>query len=228
MPEVLDQLPRLLPLQHERRGGTSKDGRRERTKAALVQAGQALFSQRSTEAVSVDNIVQAAAVSKGSFYNHFEDKDALIREVAMLVRTDVETQVAAANVDVSDAPRRSARAMCVYARMALDDPERGRLIAKLLTQDMSAEAPINRGLVDDTGRGLADGRYGIATVEMGVIFTLGITQALVARVLLEQSRLGALSIAQQLVTLKLRGLGLPSLEAEMIAAQAADDVIRSA
>lgn len=216
----------MLPRSRLRRAAGSKDGRRERTRAALVQAGQTLFADRSVDAVSVDDIVQAACVSKGSFYNHFDDKDALAREVVTLVRASVEARIAATNIDIRDPARRSARAMCVYARIALDEPERGRLMAKLLTQDISAEAAINRGVVEDTGAGLAEGRYVFSTVEMGVIFTLGVTQALVARVLSERSRLGALSVAQQLITLKLRGLGLPALEAELIAAQAADEIIR--
>ena len=52
--------------------------RAERTRAALVAAGQRLFCERPVDAVAIDDIVQAADVSKGSFYNHFPDRDALI------------------------------------------------------------------------------------------------------------------------------------------------------
>ena len=53
--------------------------RAERTRAALIAAGRRLFGERPVDAVSVDEIVQAAEVGKGSFYNHFADREALVR-----------------------------------------------------------------------------------------------------------------------------------------------------
>ena len=55
--------------------GERVDRRRERTRAALMRAGQVLFATRSVDAVSIDDIVAAAEVAKGSFYNHFPDKE---------------------------------------------------------------------------------------------------------------------------------------------------------
>ena len=88
------------------------DRRRARTRAALLQAGQSLFAAQSVDAVSIDDIVLAADVAKGSFYNHFADKDALAREVAVTVRGEVEAQVDLANAGVADPVMRMARAPC--------------------------------------------------------------------------------------------------------------------
>lgn len=62
------------------------DRRRQRTRAALLEAGRRLFAARSVEAVTIDDIVAAADVAKGSFYNHFTDREALAREVAAEIR----------------------------------------------------------------------------------------------------------------------------------------------
>ena len=204
-----------------------RDSRRVRTRAALIQAGQALFSERSIDGVSIDDIVAAAKVSKGSFYNHFDDKNALAREIIAGTRAEAERLIATANVDIADPAQRTARALCVYARVAVEDPERGRLIARLVTQELSPESPVNQGAVLDVAAGLAEARFSIPTVEAGVLYILGIAQVLIARVLLEPSHAGAISITQQLISLKLRGLGLAAIEADRIAARAADEILRA-
>ena len=47
-----------------------------------------LLAQRDVGALSVDEIVAAADVAKGSFYNHFQDKDAFAREIGAGAGTD--------------------------------------------------------------------------------------------------------------------------------------------
>lgn len=50
----------------------------EATKKKLYESAQKLFNEYGVDDVSVDNIVESAGVSKGTFYVHFESKDALI------------------------------------------------------------------------------------------------------------------------------------------------------
>jgi TetR/AcrR family transcriptional repressor of nem operon len=47
----------------------------------LVEAGSRVFLSKGFHAASVNDIVANAGVPKGSFYNHFESKDALALEV---------------------------------------------------------------------------------------------------------------------------------------------------
>ena len=48
------------------------------TKNKIYISAEQLFSEHGIEAVNVDDIVKHAGVAKGSFYVHFESKDALI------------------------------------------------------------------------------------------------------------------------------------------------------
>lgn len=48
------------------------------TKRKIFETARQLVLEHGIENVSVDSIVEAAAVSKGSFYVHFESKDALV------------------------------------------------------------------------------------------------------------------------------------------------------
>ena len=50
----------------------------EKTKRKLFESAEALFEKYDFDKVSVDAIVEAAGVAKGTFYIYFESKDALI------------------------------------------------------------------------------------------------------------------------------------------------------
>jgi AcrR family transcriptional regulator len=200
--------------------------RAERTRAALVAAGRRLFAARAVEAVTIDDIVRAAEVGKGSFYNHFADREALLRAIAREIRTGVERQVDLANAGVADPAHRMARAICTYLRYALDDPERAGVLARIYSGHFSLTAPLNRGLMDDIAAGLAASRFAVQTVETGMLFVIGVTQATLVRLIQEPGPSLAVSLAQQMSALALRGLGVDGAEAERIAAQASDEIVR--
>jgi AcrR family transcriptional regulator len=200
--------------------------RAERTRAALVAAGRRLFAARAVEAVTIDDIVQAAQVGKGSFYNHFEGREALLRAISREIRAGVERQVDLANAGVADPASRMARAICTYLRYALDEPERAGVLARLYSGHVSFTSPLNRGLMDDIAAGLAASRFSVQTVETGMLFVIGVTQAALVRLVQEPSPSLAVSLAQQMSALVLRGLGVEAAEAELIAAQASDEVVR--
>jgi AcrR family transcriptional regulator len=206
----------------------SANPRAARTKAALMAAGRRLFSQRPIDAVTVDDIVQAAEVGKGSFYNHFADREALARAIAAQIRSSIETAVARVNAGFEDPARRLARAVCTYWRYALDEPERAGVLVHIHSGHTSLGAPLNHGLVEDIETGLAAGRFEVATVESGVLYVLGVTQLALVRIVQEPHPAFATSLAQQMCALVLRGLGVPAPEADLIAAQASDAVVRKA
>jgi AcrR family transcriptional regulator len=51
--------------------------RRLETRRLILEAGSRLFAQRGLASVSIDAITAEAGVAKGSFYNHFDSRDAL-------------------------------------------------------------------------------------------------------------------------------------------------------
>lgn len=200
--------------------------RAERTRAALIAAGRRLYSQRPVDAVTVDDIVQAAAVGKGSFYNHFADRDALVRAISSEIRGHVEAAITRANAEVQDPARRMARAVCSYLRFALDGSEAAGVLVRVHSGHTSMSTPLNRGLVEDIEHGLDSGRFVIPTVEAGVLYVLGVTQLALVRIVQEPTLAFAVSLSQQMCALTLRGLGVPVAEADLIAAQASDEIVR--
>ena len=58
--------------------GGRKMRKGEKTKQKLIEAAAELFGRYDFDSVTVDAIVEAAGIAKGTFYIYFESKDALI------------------------------------------------------------------------------------------------------------------------------------------------------
>ena len=57
------------------------------------RAGETFFSERSVDAVAIDDIVQAAGVAKGSSYNYFDDKTSFASTICVEIRQEIEELV---------------------------------------------------------------------------------------------------------------------------------------
>jgi AcrR family transcriptional regulator len=55
--------------------------KRARTRAQIVEAGTMLLAERPLEALTVDAVVDAAGVAKGTFYYHFQSMEELAAAV---------------------------------------------------------------------------------------------------------------------------------------------------
>lgn len=52
--------------------------RKARTRRRLMEAGESLFRDRGFDAITVEEIAEAADVAKGTFFNYFESKETLL------------------------------------------------------------------------------------------------------------------------------------------------------
>lgn len=64
---------------------TTKTAQATATKERLIGIARAQFAERGYEAVSLDDILKKANLTKGAIYHHFGDKKGLFREVVTLV-----------------------------------------------------------------------------------------------------------------------------------------------
>lgn len=200
------------------------DRRRIRTRAALLRAGQALFAERSVDGVSIDDIVAAADVAKGSFYNHFSDKDALARALAEQARLGAEALAARVGAGIEDPAERVARAVCGFARQALENPETARLGQRLFHSAAIPDAPMNAGVRADIQAGLAAGRFHGVSLEAAVLLAVGVVQMAVTRVVDQGAATDAAALSRNLAFGLLRALGVDAAGARTLAARAAADL----
>jgi AcrR family transcriptional regulator len=90
------------------------------TRERLVTAARGLFASQGYEATSVDAVLKAAGVARGSLYHHFPTKEALFDAVLDQVVAEVAAEVGKRARRQSD-PLESLRAGCrTWLQMALD------------------------------------------------------------------------------------------------------------
>jgi AcrR family transcriptional regulator len=199
--------------------------RGKRTRSALLAAGHRLLAERSIDALAIDDIVQAAGVAKGSFYNHFEGKQELAAAIREDIRQDIEAEVSRVNAQIDDPAARVSRAVAVYVAYLLASPERANVILRINTTVASADNPLNAGVMRDVAAGLRTGRFVVPSVKAGALFVIGACQIALMHAVEEPGRDGVLITTQQLGALMLRGLGVGFSEAEALTASAIHELV---
>jgi AcrR family transcriptional regulator len=208
--------------QSERSLAPRGDRRRQRTRSAIIAAGQQLFATRPIEGVSIDDIVEAADVAKGSFYNHFDDKEGLAATIVELVQGDSEHHIFVANQDVTDAAARVARALAVMVRYAHDHPDRVQALLLLSTRRGAVNAPINAGVTHDIRIGLETGRFNSISPESGVLIVIGLVSVAVDFLSGPGATASPSRVVAEMGAALLRALGVEPGEALRVAAEASE------
>ena len=205
---------------------TAPRGRRAKTRPALIQAGVKLLAARPVDSLSIDEIVEAAKVAKGSFFYHFADKQSFAREISADVRIEVEATIAEVNRGVTDSAVRVARGIGQFVLFALKEPEKATII---LTADGRSADPryaLNAGLRSDLENGLASGRFDCPDVDAAMLNLIGVTNLLIGKILFDRLSLPqARALYRSVLTFAFRGLGLGLAEAEPLLSDVARQIL---
>jgi AcrR family transcriptional regulator len=105
----------------------SKKERAEATRAALLGVARRLFAARGYPDVSVDQIVQAAHVTKGALYHHFRDKLQVFLAVVEEIQQEIRDRLTNAASRPGDG-RARLRAVCHEYLDACVIDEVGRIV----------------------------------------------------------------------------------------------------
>lgn len=197
---------------------TSPSPRALRTRAALVGAGFDLLARKPIDAIPIDEVVATAGVAKGSFFNHFADKQAFAAALAAEVRRDLEDQVDRANAQLGDPVARIANGLRVCAQFAVDNPKRTAVLLRSASGGVDPSHPLNKGVAQDFADAGHEGLVQQATQGGGVLYWLGICQALMAY-LIEPNRTAeeARARTNEVLLLGLTGLGVNQTRAHDLA-----------
>lgn len=198
--------------------GPDLSPRAARTRAALVAAGFDLLAKKPIDAIAIDELVAAAGVAKGSFFNHFADKPAFAAALAADVRREVEALVGKTNRGVTDPVARIAGGMRVSAAFALDQPKRTAVLLRSGAGVTSRNHPLNQGVAADLDAALAAGLLRAEAAASGVLYWLGLCLVLMTHVLAHPGdRRAAAQALRDMTILGLTGLGVSELAAAAVA-----------
>ncbi len=119
--------------------------RREQTRAKLVEAARTLFAGRGVDNTRINEITDEADVGFGSFYNHFDSKEAIVEAVLAETVAAQGEAIEAVTSQLEDPAEVIAAAHREFVRRARSDPDWGWLLVRL---DVSHNVMLAAGAVE--------------------------------------------------------------------------------
>lgn len=203
--------------------------RKRETRARLLEAALRLMAEKGMEGVAINEITEAADVGFGSFYNHFESKEAIY-----LALTDWVFEEFADTLDrIAEGLADPAEVIAVSVRHTLLRARREPVWGQFLIREGFSPRILSRGLgqrlLRDIGRGVAARRFDAPDPLMSLISIGGTVLAAVAvgvqidaqsepaATLLKDLSASGSDLPERAAAALLRMLGLNPSEAEEIA-----------
>lgn len=209
---------------------SSRSPRAARTRSALLSAGLDLLAERPVDAIAIDELVAAAGVAKGSFFNHFGDKYAFADAVSAEIRVAIERRVAAANQGIEDPLERLTGGMIVAAAFALSEPRRTVVVTRTGSGMLLTDHPLNRGVLHDIQDCVKATLVRPEAARAGVLFWLGCCQALMGAIVAQKAPVEeAADLLTDMLVIGLGGLGAdPARAAALVEPKALRRKLRTA
>ena len=200
--------------------GGVRDLNRQKKAQAIRDAALLLFLERGIEAVSVDDIMQAAQMAKGSFYRYYTDQTALVEDLMLPTK---ELMTRALETCARELETASSREMMIKAysrigdvlatllmeqpgpmRLFLQESRAPALRARRAIIELSAQ--VSRYAIDMTKTAQRHGILKPIPVAVSALTVVGAAERLLLAVLREEDIGNVLEVPAALTTLILDGL----------------------
>ncbi len=135
--------------------------RRTQTRAKLVEAARTLFAQKGVDNTRINEITDEADVGFGSFYNHFDSKEAIAEAVFAETIAAQGATVEAMTRDLDDPAEVVSVAHRYFVRLARTDPNWGWLLVRLDLSHNITTAALGPFAQRDLERGIRAGRFDV-------------------------------------------------------------------
>ncbi|MEM1245358.1 MAG: helix-turn-helix domain-containing protein [Acidobacteriota bacterium] len=187
--------------------------KKARTRARIVEAAERLMRQHGVEAVTIQDITEAADIGHGTFYLYFKTKDQVLRPLIERLSEDVHAEVDRAAAGSRDPAERMALGLRILLRTIAEDPLWGWYASCSGTPFSRLVADMGAPPAEDMERGMETGRFHFSNFQATSSFIdgalVGVVRSLTAGTQVEE-------IADNTAELVLRVLGLDAEEARRI------------
>ena len=180
--------------------------KRARTRAQIVEAGATLLAERPPEALTVDAVVEAAGVAKGTFYYHFQSMEELAAAVGEKLGESFDELLAPARLGLRDPIARISFAFSQFLAKAIADPVWARLVVQSAQAPTEFARSVRENLKTDLTEAKAQGRLTMQDLELAADIVMGIWLQVTRGTL---QRRAAPDLADRALDAMLRALGVP-------------------
>lgn len=187
--------------------------RRQETRARLIDAARRVMADKGIEATTIRDITGAADVGFGSFYNHFDSKEAIVAEAVREILTRLGETIDAFNEQLDDPLEIMAAGIGNYVLMARTEPVLSQFLVQVGSFDPSVGRNITARMERDLRRGIDRGCFRAPDVPALSAMVVGALFGFMRERL--QGRLGP-EADRHAVHFVLRLMGAPEAEAERL------------
>lgn len=148
---------------------------RAQTRDAILAASMRVFQQKSPDAAVIGDLIGEAGVSRGSFYNHFKDVEAVIVALALKLSEEFNDAIRMVYGPTPDPAERISIGIRHHIRRAAEDPRWGWVIVRVASSG-DLDQRMRRNAAPDIDEGLRSGRFPslepqiLSDIIMGTVF----------------------------------------------------------
>ena len=150
-----------MPMQKHFGVETAGLGKKARTRAALLDGAVSVIAAKGIENTKISDITEQAGLANGTFYNHFEDKAEILREVAYGIAAEVGRKIDRDMANIEDARTRVIVATSRFIALAVQEPDWGAVLIGSVEHMPAVRKDMMRYLHSDLTRGIAQKHFDI-------------------------------------------------------------------
>lgn len=195
--------------------------KRERMRQHLIESALLVFARKGPDAV-IDDVIAAAEVSRGTFYNYFKTNEDLMGALLQVLGNELLALVDTIVEHREDPAERMACAVRMVLHTMQRHPLYARLVSKVGIEMAMGNSLAMQYLPRDIQAGIEVGRFTIASLELGLVLVLGTTHAAICGMALHPNP--PASFPEDITLHMLLGLGLSKAQARKLAHAPIEDV----
>lgn len=187
--------------------------RREKTRRRLIAAAAKVIVDRGEERATIDDFIQAADVSRGTFYNYYSTREEIIEELWSTIAKDPFKQIAKSCEKADDA----AEQLIMFARLVIDranqDEVWGWLIYAMSRDEMTVNQDLRAFPTPELKLGLTQGRFSFDNIDSARDYVVSLVRQTIRVNLSEKRPEGYNSAIYKMLLL---GLGIKESDANKL------------
>jgi AcrR family transcriptional regulator len=192
--------------------------RRERMRHRLIESALKVFAEKGVDGTDIQDVIVAAKVSRGSFYNYFQTSSELMEAVFMLLGNELVSLIDSSTTLHRDPAKRISIGLRTVLHVAWQHQLLARFIAKVgLLPTLSDNSPSLQYLLRDIEEGIQIGRLHVDSAAPALAMAIGAAHSAICVKSLTVDLPD--SFAEQVVYQIFLGLGLARLEARKLATE---------
>lgn len=190
--------------------------RRERMRARLIEGAMSLVAQQGPAATSIDDVINAAQVSRGTFYKYFDAPATLVHAVADELSNEILRLIDPIVQESEDPVVRMATGMRLALGLANQHPVLAGFISKLGWPNLTPDLLMFEYVPRDLALGMQQGKFVRMDIRVALNQTAGILFGGIHTLL---SGTAPEDFAEQSAAAVLMGLGVEQAMAKAVAYQ---------